>query len=329
MNAAELQQVLFKRIKENLPPHLSLAEELASLLGVSADSAYRRIRGEKPLDIGELAAVSRKFRLSVDGLIGQHAGGFLFQGPFVDGKEFTFTAWLDSLHRHLAEAADGRDTTFIFQSKDIPLFHHFSSPELAHFKFFFWRKTILQEDGPDLLALDLSIRDEALLALGRKTYLTYCRMPSVEIWNAEGMSSTLRQISYYRATGVFRKEEDAQVLFDQCLKLLDHLERQAEHGVKFLPGDRPEEGTARYQLCHNEVLLGDNAIYIDNGRRRIVFLNHTGVNFLGTTDERFVDHTKRSLDNIMRRSTPISGSGEKERKRFFNALRADIDGRRR
>lgn len=329
MNAAELQQALFRQVKESLPPHLSLAEELAALLGVSTDSAYRRIRGEKPLDLGELAVITRKFRLSVDGLIGQHAGGFLFQGPFVDGKEFTFTAWLNSLNRHLEEAASGKDTTFIFQSKDIPLFHHFSSPELSIFKFFFWRKTILQEDSPDLQALDLSIRDEALLALGKKTYLTYCRMPSVEIWNAEGMSSTLRQISYYRATGVFRKEEDAQLLFDCCVDLLGHLELQAEHGLKFLPGDRPEEGTARYQLFHNEVLLGDNAIYIDNGQRRIVFLNHTGVHYLGTTDARFVEHTKRSLENIMRRSTPISGSGEKERKRFFNALRADIEVRRR
>lgn len=329
MNTAELQQNLFKQVKERLPAHVSLAEELASVLGVSSDSAYRRIRGEKLMDIGELAVIARKYRVSVDGLFGQQAGGFLFSGHFVDDKDLSFSAWLTSLNEQLEHAADGKDTTFIFQSKDVPLFHHFQVPELALFKFFFWRKTILQQEGPDLVHLDFAKRDEPLLALGKRVFLTYCRMPSIEIWNAESMNSTLRQINYYRETGVFRREEDAQLLFDRCVELLDHLELQAERGVKFPLGTPPEQGAASYQLYHNEVLLGDNAIYADNGRLRVVFLNHTGVNYLGTTDERFVDHTKRALDNIMRRSTLISDSGEKERRRFFKGLREEVERRRK
>ncbi|MBL0036991.1 MAG: hypothetical protein IPP26_14855 [Flavobacteriales bacterium] len=329
MSPAELQQTLFKQVKERLPAHVSLAEELASVLGVSADSAYRRIRGEKPLDLGELALIARKYRVSVDGLLGQQAGGFLFSGNFVDDKDFSFPIWLASLNEQLAFAAEGKDTTFIFQSKDVPLFHHFQVPELALFKFFFWRKTILQQEGPDLAHFDLAQRDEALFALGRKVFLTYCRMPSTEIWNAESMNSTLRQINYYRETGLFRKEDDAQQLFDRCLELLDHLELQAERGVKFPMGSPPEQGAATYQLYHNEVLLGDNAIYADNGRLRVVFLNHTGVNYLGTTDERFVEHTQRALGNIMKRSSLISGSGEKERRRFFKGLREEVELRRK
>jgi len=329
MNNTELQQALFKQVKERLPVHLSLAEELAALLGISADSAYRRIRGEKALDLGELAVVAQKYRVSLDGLIGQQAGGFLFSGHFVDNADFSFPDWLASLNAQLEMAADGKDTTFIFQSKDVPLFHHFQVPELAAFKFFFWRKTILQHVDPALDRLDLAMRDEGLLAQGRKVFLAYSRMPSTEIWNAEGMTSTLRQINYYRETGVFRKEEDAQLLFDRCLHLLDHLENQAEHGVKFPFGTPPEQGAASYALYHNEVLLGDNAIYADNGRLRVVFLNHTGVNYLGTTDPRFVEHTRRSLENIMKRSTLISGSGEKERRRFFKGLREEVERRRK
>lgn len=329
MNTTELQQRLFKQVKERLSAHVSLADELASVLGISADSAYRRIRGDKPLDIGELAEIVRKYHVSVDGLIGQQAGGFLFSGHFVDDKDLSFPAWLASLNEQLQYAADGKDTTFIFQSKDVPLFHHFQVPELAMFKFFFWRKTILQQEGPDLVHIDFTQRNEALLALGRKVSLSYCRMPSTEIWNAENMSSTVRQINYYRETGVFRNDEDAQLLFDRCLELLGHLELQAEHGIKFPMGTPPEQGAASYQLYHNEVLLGDNAIYADNGRLRVVFLNHTGVNYLGTTDERFVEHTKRSLDNIMKRSTLISGSGEKERRRFFKGLREEVERRRK
>ena len=328
MDPVLLQQSLFKLVKEQLPPHVSLAEEVASVLGVSSDSAYRRIRGEKPLDLGELATLTGKYRISFDGLVGQRTGGFLFSGQFVNEHEFSLSAWLTAMNEQLERVADSKDGVFIFQSKDIPLFHHFQQPELAFFKFFFWRKTILQQEGPDLVHLDLAQRDATLLALARKVYLTYCRMPSTEIWNAEGLNSTLRQINYYRETGVFRDEGTAQLLFDQCAVLLDHLEHQAEHGTKFPLGTPFEQGASSYQVFHNEVLLGDNAIYSDDGRVRVVFLNHSGINFLATTDTRFVDHTRHSLENIMKRSTLISGSGEKERRRFFKGLREELERRR-
>lgn len=47
MGSIELQQHFFDHIKERLPTHLSLVDEVAELLSISNDSAYRRIRGEK------------------------------------------------------------------------------------------------------------------------------------------------------------------------------------------------------------------------------------------------------------------------------------------
>ena len=44
------QEFLFHRIKELLPPHASLVDTVAEILHISSDSAYRRIRGETPVD---------------------------------------------------------------------------------------------------------------------------------------------------------------------------------------------------------------------------------------------------------------------------------------
>ena len=329
MNSTDLQQNLFERIKERLPAHLSLPEELASLLGVSADSAYRRIRGEKTLDIGELLLLCQHFRLSFDALMGQVKNNYLFTGRFVDEADFPFHEWLTSINVYLELALQGKDPTFIFQAKDIPLFHHFQVPELAQFKFFFWRRTILQQHGPELEHFRLDQLDERLLALGRKTYLTYERLPSIEILNAESMNSTLRQISYYRESGMFAREDDAQLLFERVLTLLAHVEAQAEAGVKFRMGESPSPASAAYSIYVNEVMLGDNTIYLDNGRTRIVFLNHSVMNYAATTDEAFCANTYRTIDSIMKRSTLISGVGEKERKRFFRAVREEVERRRK
>ncbi|MBL7963070.1 MAG: hypothetical protein JNM31_04410 [Flavobacteriales bacterium] len=331
MDAKSLQLALFKQVKDRLPGHLSLAEELGNMLGVSTDSAYRRIRGEKLLDIGELEVVAMRFGLSVDAIMANRAGGYVFSGRFIHEGEYSFEEWLSSLAQQLEMTLQGKEPVFIFQAKDIPLFHHFQFPELMHFKFSFWMRTVLHLAGsknPSHERFDLDDRDEQLMALGRKVYLTYERLPSTEIWNAECLVSTLRQINYYRETGAFVKEDQAQRLFDMVLEMLDHLEHQAAAGVKFSLGESPGSGSASYMVHVNEVLLGDNAIYAGNERLRIVYLNHTGINYIGTTDEVFCEGTFNAFQNIIQRSTLISATGEKERKRFFNYLRAEVERRR-
>ncbi len=54
MDKPDVQQIFFQHIKSNLAAHLSLVDEVAELLNISNDSAYRRIRGEKPLSFEEI-----------------------------------------------------------------------------------------------------------------------------------------------------------------------------------------------------------------------------------------------------------------------------------
>jgi BetR domain len=64
------QKLLFDRLKQNLPANKSLAECLMQWLNVSSDSAYRRIRGETPLTVDELAVLSEATGLSANELLG-------------------------------------------------------------------------------------------------------------------------------------------------------------------------------------------------------------------------------------------------------------------
>ena len=46
-NQGDIQLVLFQKIRDQLSDHVSMVDEIADILGISNDSAYRRIRGEK------------------------------------------------------------------------------------------------------------------------------------------------------------------------------------------------------------------------------------------------------------------------------------------
>src|SRR5215467_4954895 len=79
MNAAtDLQQQLFNFIR-NSQPHISLADELCDLLDISHDSAYRRIRGEKPLTLFELKIVCEKYNIAVDQVLQLNSGNVVFR----------------------------------------------------------------------------------------------------------------------------------------------------------------------------------------------------------------------------------------------------------
>ena len=51
MDTSNIQVLLFQHIKQALPAHVSMVDEIADLLHISNDSAYRRIRGEKEISL--------------------------------------------------------------------------------------------------------------------------------------------------------------------------------------------------------------------------------------------------------------------------------------
>ena len=75
-NIAQLEFI--ERIKQMIPPHHSMVNEMADLLSLSNDSAYRRIRGETALTIDEVVLLSNHYQLSFDSFNKQNAGNVTF-----------------------------------------------------------------------------------------------------------------------------------------------------------------------------------------------------------------------------------------------------------
>jgi plasmid maintenance system antidote protein VapI len=69
MEGNELQRLFFQYIKSKLPSNISFAEEIADVLNLINDSAYRRIRGEKFLSLEELSKIATHFGVSVEQLL--------------------------------------------------------------------------------------------------------------------------------------------------------------------------------------------------------------------------------------------------------------------
>src|SRR5262249_5676833 len=129
-------------LKETLPPHISMIDELCDLMELSADSVYRRVRGEKPITLDELKTISEHYHLSIDHLLQLQNESVLFQAPEINQKYEGFVDYLKGMLRQFKFFNSFKTKEIQYLSKDIPFWYFYLFPELAAFKTFFWRKTI-------------------------------------------------------------------------------------------------------------------------------------------------------------------------------------------
>jgi DNA-binding Xre family transcriptional regulator len=318
-----IQEILFQNIKSSLAPNISFVHDLSELLGISYDSAYRRIRGQKDLTLEELKQICAHYRISMDEILNFRSDHVSFITLAIGKGGFTFESWLRTLLDEMKKIYDCRNREIIYAAKDVPIFYYFEFPEIAAFKFFFWHKVLIpfSNYNNDYLTLEVS---EDLFETGRKLLCCYTKIPVIEIWSEDTISSIIRQIDYCLASGFFTRKEDAVRLCDVMNVWLDHVQSQAEHGFQYMLGRPPEGIENTYKLFQNEILVNDNTILVHADGRKTSYLTYNVINQMITNNPEFCDQIENSLRNLMQKSTLISGTSAKERHHFFNSLHEKV-----
>lgn len=329
MDSADIQVSFFQHIKSLLPPHLSLVDEVADLLGISTDSAYRRIRAEKPVTLDELHKISVHYKVSLDQFLHLQNDSFLFSGKLAAGTDNFYDLWLQKLLQDLTFMNTFEYKYLYYLTKDIPFIIFFQFPELAAFKSFFWMRSILHYEGLKGKKFSLKGTNSQFDEIARKITRLYNQIPATEIWNTESVNTTIRQIEFYRESNAFESKDEIEIIYAKFNELIDHIERQAESGKKFTVGENPDLSKATFTMFNNEVVLGDNTCLAELGKMRITYLNHSVINFITTRDERFNQYIFESIRNLINKSTQISVVGEKDRSRFFSKIRDEVNKRKR
>lgn len=330
MEPQEIQQQFFTHLRQSLPAHLSLVDELCELLDISPDSVYRRLRGEKPVTLDELKKICDHYRLSMDQLLQLKTESVLFQAPGLNTTSNEFIDYLKSSLGILKYFNSFKKMEFYYLCKDMTLWSFYLFPEMAAFKTFFWSKTL--NNHPAFRDKAFSFADYPFTdcyLLGQSLLEEYNKMTGVELWNLESINSTINQISYYKEAGLFKTEEDFDLVVNSFIKTLDHIQLEAEKGHKFLPGATEVAYKQPFRFYINELVLGNNTILVDVEDRKVAIITYSIFNPLITSDPRFTERSFNNFHTLLSRSTLISGTGEKDRNRFFNALRNKVNALRK
>lgn len=319
-----IQMAIFQQIKEKIPKSYSMVKEISNVLGLSYDSTYRRIRGDKKISLEELYKLAMNFNLSLDNIFNAGIRQVTFNCAPLDSNSFKVKDWLGQVLQSIKEISEAREKEMIYAAKDVPVFHYFQIPEIAAFKIFFWEKTLFQFPEYHEKHFRLDEIDPGVIKIGRQALFHATKVPAKEIWNQDTFNIMLRQIEYYWVSGFFRKKDDALNLIDKMDQWIHHIYSQAEQGSRLIFGQSSGSLENSFQFYENDVVLSDNTILLNADGKKTVYLTFNVLGLLVTNNSFFTDHISKYLEGLLKKSNLISMYGAKERNRFFNTLYISI-----
>jgi hypothetical protein len=314
-----VQENFITRFRQALPPGLGVAEELSDILGVSIDSAYRRIRGETDLTLDEMYAITRRYPISIDETFSNRGDTVTFGYTKLTNSAENFENYLARLTNHLKAISKFDNKKIYYAAEEIPLFYSFYSPAFTDFKLFYWQRSVLNCPEYQQPKYERGLVPERVVELARSCYAEYVKIPSVEVWTDLTVLTGLRQVGFYFDSGIVTREMTLELLHEYR-KTIEMVQACAEEGRKS-PADQQET----FWMYNSDVVLGTNCIYTIMGDARYSFVSFNTLNSLATANPEFCEETNHWMRNLEKKSTLISGVGAKQRYQFFSSMYSKID----
>jgi hypothetical protein len=314
-----VSELFFELLRKNLPPGIGLAEELADLLDISLDGAYRRIRGETELTLSDLSRITGKYRVSIDEVLGTKSNTAVFNYTKLTDSEENFVYYLSRLYSQLKVINGFPDRHIYWIADEAPVFYSFGSPKLAEFKLYFWQRSVLNITRYQQEKFRWGIIPQDLLDIALKSHEAYMQIPCTEVWTDETVLTNIKQVKLHFEIGLVAKEIALELL-QEHRKLIEKVHAMAESGRKNI-SDQKET----YKMYSSDVVLGTNCIYVMMGELRYAYISFNSINSLTTGNSEFCDETETWVRNLEKKSTLISGIAEKQRYQFFSNMFKTID----
>lgn len=317
----EMQEVFIKHLKQVVPSNVSLVDDIADLLKISNDSAYRRLRNETELSLDETYKICKHYRISVDSVFSSKGDSVTCNYIKLTDSAENFESYLTSLLTQLQRLSKSENSKIVYAAEEIPIFHSFYSKELAAFKVFYWQRSVLNVPEYQTRKFDWDSIPEKQLELTSAIHDTYLKIPSIEIWTDETIQTTIKQIEYYFDSGAFKEKEDAIRVLQELKKMMQAINDYAEHEHK---SDNSSPNTS-FSLYNSDLVIGTNCIHVNTGGTAFSYISFNTLNSLTTGNQEFCEEIEHWMKNLIKKSTLISGIAEKQRFQFFSKAYKAID----
>lgn len=311
------QKLLFDKIAERLPENISLVIEVAELLDLSNDSAYRRLRGETELSYSETIKLCTHFQIPLDALNDSPMDAIHFVYHEYSDSIESFSNYLIGLSEELRQIAESKSdqSHLTFIGPGIPVLHFFKYPILNAFKVFYWMKSMNLDDRS--YQFDPQSIDKQLLEIGDSIYDHYARISSTEVWTDSSVLGVVHQIRYCWDSGLIASQDIALEVCEGFRSMLATIEQSASKGKKTYVNDNMNMQGGDYLLYYSELEDENTCVLVETEIESAVYLGHLNHRFIKTVNGSYFNTTKSWCEHLKKRSVLISNSASSTSYQFF------------
>jgi hypothetical protein len=319
MNVEE--EKLFNYIKVRTPKNVSFTDEIADVLDISYDAAYRRIKGKTSLTLKEGLLLSNHFKFNLNDL-------------FIDEEYDNERVVVEKTHPILSNNAlklffekatieaknvvNSKNGQIINCAKDFP-FYHSDSGALKNFRLYVFINTLSKDPEEKKLPFSKFNPSETILENYNAFLDQYKKVALIEVWNDSTIDNILNQIQYFYEIGLTTKEETS-LIADGLKDSLKSLQLQAKN-------QKRNQGNSSFTLYHNNVISLLNTILMKSDAESTVFVPYTNLTYFKVIDKNTTSQIEAYLKAQLDFSNNLSGTVSMERRRFFNSMNQKIDNK--
>ena len=317
-----MQDRFIKYLKAKSVDNNSFVEELANVLDIGYDAAYRRINLKTSLSLEESVKLAKHYKISLNKLfeVGSQTTILADLSPPIHNKK-GLELWLKQSYNNVFPLTKLKSASIIYSAKDIPLFHTLKDSFLSRYKIYVWLKDVDPEMTRNKLTFDDFIKDipETLLVNAFKLGEVYKDINITEIWNNTTINGTLQQVLNYFEAGALSKEL-ALLICTDIEDVIRHVEKQAiQHS---LIGSKNQ---ALYNLYINDIHTMSNTIMIKTPFQKVFFTPFTVLSYFKIEHQPTCELMFEFFEKQMSISKLLVNAGEKDRSLFFNRMHQKIN----
>ena len=309
----------FSLIKQKIPENISLVDEIASVLDINYDAAYRRINNKTELSFKEALTLAQHYKISLNNIY-----------KITDEKSI-----LVQKNSNL-QSNEGLESFYLTASKSIHLFSKFKNPEILYaaqdIPLYYLPKNSLLKKFRIYTTLTLPIlkSERKEIPFSEFDFSTSLIFESIcfknafrkikcsEIWSDSTIDSALNQIYYCYKINLIDQKEAIQ-LCKELKELIIHIEKQAAEELW------NEDLGIKYKMYYSKLISLDNSILFKSKNIKSLLVPYVPVSYLRIDDEYTCEEVNKFFNAKIQASKKISGDAEVNRKIFFTSMYERID----
>ncbi len=317
-----MQEQFIKYLKAKAQDNTSFVEEIASVLDIGYDAAYRRINLKTSLTLEESVALAKHYNISLNKLfeVGSKSTILTDLSPPIHNKEDIETYFKQSLN-NVIPLTKLKGASIIYSAKDIPLFHTLKDSFLSRYKIYVWLKDVDPDMIKNKVTFDNFIKSmpDSLLESAFKLGEIYKDLNITEIWNNTTINGTLQQVLYYYEAGALSKEL-ALLICTDIEDVIQHVETQAIQ-QSFIGS----KNKAIYNLYVSDIHTMTNTIMVNTPYQKVFFTPFTVLSYFKIEHQPTCELMLEFFEKQMSISKLLVNAGEKDRALFFKRMHQKIN----